>query len=170
MERPQERPQSSRLHADDCVAVEITDLVSSAQRAAAVLLLADAMGDNPLHIQAFGADPARRQRRLRRFMNPLLHHVQSHGALLGAHAQGELVGVLGMMRPGCCRPSAWAALRFAGVVVASNPPIGVWRIARWMAAWARHDPSELHWHIGPLRPAPAKPGCVTANKPARAGA
>ena len=88
-------------------------------------------------------------------MEPLMRHVQSRGTLLGAYAQGELIGVLGMMKPGCCRPSGWAALRFAAVVAARNPPIGVWRIAQWLAAWARHDPSELHWHIGPLAVAPA---------------
>ena len=146
-----ERPQSSPHRAG----VEITELTSGAQRAAAAVLLVDAMRDNPLHIQAFGADPTRRRRRLGRFMEPLVCHVQSHGALLGAYAQGELIGVLGMMKPGFCRPSGLAALRFAGLVVASNPPVGVWRIARWLAAWTRHDPSELHWHIGPLAVASA---------------
>ena len=150
-----ERPQSSPHRADGSLAFEITELVSGAQRAAAAVLLADAMRDNPLHVQAFGADPTRRRRRLGRFMEPLVRHVQSHGTLLGAYAQGELIGVLGTMKPGCCRPSGWAALRFAAVVAARNPPIGVWRIAQWLAAWARHDPSELHWHIGPLAVAPA---------------
>lgn len=150
-----ERPQSSPDRADGCLAVEITELVSGAQRAATAVLLADAMRDNPLHVQAFGADPTRRRQRLGRFMEPLVRHVQSHGTLLGAYAQDELIGVLGMMKPGCCRPSGWAALRFAVVVVTSNPPLGVWRVARWLAAWARHDPSGLHWHVGPLAVASA---------------
>ena len=34
-------------------------------------------------------------------MDLLIRHVHSHGALLGAYAQGELIDVLGMMRPGC---------------------------------------------------------------------
>lgn len=129
--------------------------MSGQQRAAATVLLADAMLDNPLHVRAFGADPPRRRKRLGRFMDPLVRHVQSSGRLLGAYAQGELVGVLGLMRPGACRPTGLAALRFAGVVLTSNPPLGVWRIARWLAAWARNDPRELHWHIGPLAVAPA---------------
>jgi ribosomal protein S18 acetylase RimI-like enzyme len=146
-----ERPQSSPRRADAGLAVEITELASGAQRAAAAaVVLADAMCDNPLHVQAFGADPARRRQRLWRFIDEVARHVQSHGTLLGAYAQGELIGVLGMMEPGACRPSLPAALRLAAVVVTSNPPLGAWRIARWLAAWARNDPSESHWHIGPL--------------------
>src|SRR5690606_17660554 len=38
----------------------------------------------------------------------------------------------------------------AGVIVASNPPAGVMRIRRWLSSWARNDPAEPHWHIGPL--------------------
>ncbi|MEO6032628.1 MAG: GNAT family N-acetyltransferase [Burkholderiaceae bacterium] len=149
------RAQSSPHRADVDLAIDITELVSGEQRSAAALVLADAMRDNPLHVQAFGADPARRRQRLWRFIDQLVRHVQSHGILLGAYAQGELIGVLGMMKPGGCRPSGLAALRFAGVIVTSNPPAGVWRIARWLAVWARHDPSELHWHIGPLAVVPA---------------
>lgn len=150
-----QRPESSPHPADVGLAVAITELVSDAQRAAAAVLLADAMRDNPLHVVAFGADPARRRRRLWRFLDQVLRHVQAHGTLLGACAQGELIGVLGMMKPGCCRPSPLASLRIAAVLVASNPPLGVWRIARWLATWARHDPSEMHWHIGPLAVLPA---------------
>ncbi len=149
------RPQSSPQQADVDLAVEITELVSGEQRVAATAVLADAMLDNPLHAQAFGADPARRRRRLWRFMDLLIRHVHSHGTLLGAYAQGELIGVLGMLRPGCCRPSRLAALRFAGALVTGNPPTGVWRIARWLAAWWRNDPSEPHSHVGPLAVASA---------------
>ncbi len=129
--------------------IDIRELAFDEQRAAAILL-ADAMRDNPLHVRTFGADPARRQRRLRHFLDPLVRHVLSHGILLGACAHGELVGVLGMMEPGGCRPTGLDALRFAGSIVTSNSPGGVWRVRRWLAAWARTDPGEPHWHIGPL--------------------
>ncbi|MBP8789783.1 MAG: hypothetical protein KBH41_20420 [Azonexus sp.] len=49
------RPQSSPQQADVDLAVEITQLVSGEQRVAATAVLADAMLDNPLHAQAFGA-------------------------------------------------------------------------------------------------------------------
>ena len=134
--------------------IDIRELTFDEQHAA-VILLADAMRDNPLHVQVFGADSARRERRLQHFLNPLVRHVLSHGILLGACAHGELVGVLGMMKPGGCRPTGLDALRFAGVIITSNPPGGVWRIGRWLTAWMRADPAEPHWHIGPLGVLPA---------------
>jgi ribosomal protein S18 acetylase RimI-like enzyme len=143
---------------------DISPLVTDEQRAAAAVLLGEAMRDNPLHVRVFGADPVRRQQRLSRFMGPLLRHVQAHGGLLGACAQGDLIGVLGMMQPGHCRPSWPAALRLAAVTVTTNPPGGTWRIGRWLAAWARHDPPEPHWHIGPLAVLPAYRGRGTGRR------
>ena len=72
------RPQSSPHQADVELAFEITELVSGEQRVAAVAVLADAMLDNSLHGQAFGADPARRRRRLWRFMDLMVRHVHTH--------------------------------------------------------------------------------------------
>jgi len=113
-------------------------------------ILADGMRDNPLHVAAFGADAARRRRRLARFLGYLVAYVHANGQLLGAYVDGDLVGVLGMMEPGRCRPRLVGALRFAGRILASNPPGNVLRILRWLSVWARNDPAEPHWHIGPL--------------------
>ena len=121
----------------------------------AVAILADGMRDNPLHVKAFGAEPQRRQRLLRRFLDHLVVYIRLHGSVLGAFVQGELVGVLGMLEPGRCRPAGMEALRFAGVIVAGNPPAGAWRIRRWLAVWTRNDPPEPHWHLGPLAVLPA---------------
>ena len=117
---------------------------------AATALLAEGMRDNPLHVTVFGADAERRQRRLHRFLGLLVTHVHSNGTLLGAVVDGELIGVLGMMKPGRCRPGRRETLRMAGAVIAGNPPLGAWRIHRWLSAWARNDPFEPHAHIGPL--------------------
>ena len=117
---------------------------------AAAALLAAGMRDNPVHVKAFGSNPDRRQQRLRQFLGPLLVHVHSNGSLLGAFMHGELIGVLGMMKPGRCRPARKEILRMASKIVVGNPPIGVWRIHRWLSVWARNDPPELHVHIGPL--------------------
>ena len=122
---------------------------------AAAALLAHGMRDNPLHVKVFGTDPGDRERRLLRFFDPLVAYVHSHGAVLGAYVHGELIGVLGIMEPGGCRPAVMDALRFTGVIVASNPPAGVLRILRWLATWARNDPAWPHWHIGPMAVRPA---------------
>jgi ribosomal protein S18 acetylase RimI-like enzyme len=122
---------------------------------AAAGVLAQGMRDNPMHMKVFGTDPDHRERRLLRFLGHLVAYVHSHGSVSGAYVHGKLVGVLGMMRPGGCRPSLVDTLRIASVIVASNPSAGVLRILRWLATWARNDPAWPHWHIGPLAVRPA---------------
>lgn len=122
---------------------------------AAARILAQGMRDNPTHVKAFGRQTARRQRRLLSFLNWVVPYVHANGRLLGAFAQGELVGVLGMMRPASCRPSLTDALRLLGTILANNSPMGAIRVLRWLAAWGRNDPPQPHWHLGPLAVHPA---------------
>ena len=91
---------------------------------------------------------------MRCILGHLARYVQSHGDLLGAFVRGELVGVLGLMRPGCCRPALMDRLRFARLIVANNPTTVV-RIYRWLLVWARNDPAAPHWHVGPFAVAAA---------------
>ena len=146
------RPARSRP--DDNHLVDIRELAPGELRVAAAIL-ANGMRDNPLHVEAFGIVPDRRHRRLRRFLGHLIAYVQSNGDVLGAYVQGELIGVLGMIKPGRCHPALMDRLRFAGIIATSNPPAGIFRIHRWLGAWARNDPARPHWHIGPLAVRPA---------------
>ena len=148
------KPASASPPADAGLPVDIRLLAADELRTATAILAAG-MRDNPVHVQAFGTRPQHRQRRLHRFLGHLVAYIRSHGSLLGAFVDGELVGVLGMLEPGRCRPGWWEALGFAGVIALSNPPAGVWRIRRWLATWTRNDPPEPHWHIGPLVVVPA---------------
>lgn len=134
------------LAADDC--------------AHAAGLLACVMADNPLHVRVFGAGEARRQRRLQHLFGALLGHVLSHGQILGAFdpvapnaspgCRGRLVGVLGLIRPGECRPGMFARLRLGTRIIARMPPGTGWQVWRWLSAWERDHPQFPHWHIGPL--------------------
>ena len=121
----------------------------------AARVLAAGMLDNPLHVRVFGTDERRREQRLRRFMACAADHVGREGTLLGAYRGHELVGVLGVAPPGCCRPVPPRSWRYAAAIAAGNPPAATWRVARWLAAWARHDPPGPHWHLGPLAVLPA---------------
>lgn len=149
-----DRQSASRGQTGAGVVADLRPLAHDAPQAAA-MLLAEGMRDNPLHLKVFGPDPVRRERRLRRFLGHLVGHVRSNGMLFGAYAHNELVGVLGMMRPGGCRPAGRDWLRFAGAILSGNPPQVVLRSARWLAAWARNDPPEAHWHLGPMAVRPA---------------
>lgn len=142
-------PWSSEEPADPARHLVIR-VLGADQLAAATELLAEGMRDNPLHVKAFGGDAPLRQRRLQRFLGQLVTHIHANGTLLGASVDGELVGVQGMLKPGHCRPAAGGLLRMVATIIASNSPLGVWRIQRWLLTWARRDPREPHAHIGPL--------------------
>ncbi|WP_289042460.1 GNAT family N-acetyltransferase [uncultured Aliiroseovarius sp.] len=117
---------------------------------AATALLTQAMLDNPLHVRVFGSDAKSRQRYLSRFFGVLVAYVHANGKLLGTYAQGDLVGVLGMIRPNRCRPGWREKARFARGLLPYVPLPTLWRAYRWLTAWAHHDPVDPHWHIGPL--------------------
>lgn len=129
--------------------IDIRDLTTD-QLDLAAARLACGMRDNPLHVRAFGTIPDRRRQRLLGFLGPLTAYVHSNGDLLGAYIEGELVGVLGMIRPGRCRPAFGTRLRLGVALAARMPPPVLLRIHRWISAWAARDPAEPHWHIGPL--------------------
>ncbi len=101
-------------------------------------------------LKVFGVDPVHRKRRLSRFLGPLMSYVHSNGVVVGAFVQGQMIGVVGMIKPGYCRPRLGDRLFIAGSILTSAPPTILLRIYIWLANWARNDPDEPHWHIGPL--------------------
>src|SRR5690554_936421 len=119
---------------------------------------AQAMSDNPIHRKVFGEDAALRTRRLKRFFPGLLAYVHRKGHLYGASADGALIGVLGLLPPNSCKPSAYDLLRLMPTLLTSNSPIGTLRLAVWLGSWAKLDPPSPHWHAGPLSIAPAWQG------------
>ena len=117
----------------------------------AARLLGRGMRDNPANIRAFGIrDTERRSWALARFFRPVLHGLYQRGLIWGAFRDGILVGVCGMARPGLCQPSALEKLRVVPSVIFGNPLGTPLRVMRWAGEWARRDPSEPHWHLGPV--------------------
>lgn len=108
---------------------------------------------NPLHVRVFGTDKARCEVRLQRFFGVMLDHIWRHGQLLGAWTQPgavQLVGVLGLIRPGHCCPAPLARLWLGARMLAGQSPATGRRIGRWLVVWERQDPDTPHWHVGPL--------------------
>ncbi|WCR11027.1 GNAT family N-acetyltransferase [Paracoccus stylophorae] len=143
-----QQPTSSNRALDDRP-VAIRALTSD-ELSAATALLTRGMLSNPLHLKVFGVDPVHLKRRLSRFLGPLMTYVHSNGVVIGAFVQGQMIGVLGMIKPGYCRPRLGDRLSIAGSILTSAPPTVLLRIYIWLAIWARNDPDEPHWHIGPL--------------------
>lgn len=116
----------------------------------AARLCARSMRDNPLHVRVFGPDPQRRLRRLQRFFSGLLPYAQRKGLLLGAHKGENLIAVCGLLPPGHCLPNRLETLRLLPPLLASNSPVGLFRLRHWLSAWAHNDLREPHWHLGPM--------------------
>ena len=107
------------------------------------------MRDNPLHVAAFGDDPERRRHRFRALMSAAFSTRDFSHTLVARREDGVIVGVCGMMPPGGCRPGIGQQLRVLPALLSMGPRT-IWRVARWMGVWQKHDPDERHWHLGPL--------------------
>ena len=122
-----------------------------ADLAEAARLVARGMRDNPSNIRAFRiSDADRRSWALSRFFAPVLHGLYRRGLILGAFRDASLVGVCGIARPGLCQPTALEKLQVLPSIVFRNPVSTPLRVLTWVRAWARLDPQDPHWHLGPV--------------------
>ncbi len=112
-------------------------------------VLSRGMRDNPLHVAAFGEDPERRRRKLRRLMSAAFSVRDFSHTLVARSADGVIVGVCGMMPPGDCLPDFRQRLRLLPTLLSIGPRVAG-RTMRWLGVWQKHDPEERHWHLGPL--------------------
>jgi len=117
---------------------------------AAVGIIARGMRDNPIHIAALGAEAEERSGRLTRMFTVALPIFLSKGVVLGAFHGEALVGIAGMIPPGKCQPSMKDKLALLPRIVPAVGSGAFTRVGRWTATWARHDPAEPHWHLGPV--------------------
>ena len=117
---------------------------------AAAAVLADGMRDNPIHIRAFGEDPADRKRALTQLFESVLRRVQNKGTIEGAFQDGRLIGVCGRLAPGNCRVTLGQKLNFLPALKKGNSWATVFRVLGWAGAWAKRDPDSAHWHLGPV--------------------
>jgi ribosomal protein S18 acetylase RimI-like enzyme len=124
------------------------DALASTEIAAAAGVLARGMRDNPNHIAIFGPDPAKRGRALERGFGSYLRVVSAQVPVC-ARLDGVVVGVAGVLPPGCCRLAPVQKLRLmpsmAGLTIAD-----IWRASRVTRAWGARDPDEPHSHLGPV--------------------
>jgi ribosomal protein S18 acetylase RimI-like enzyme len=117
----------------------------------AAQLLGRSMCDNPVNVRAFGIENReRRTRAMSRFFLPVLEGLFGRGLVVGAFHDAKLVGVCGMARPQSCQPGTMEKFRVLPKVVLANPILAPLRVLKWVGEWARHDPKEPHWHLGPV--------------------
>lgn len=107
------------------------------------------MRDNPVNVATFGEDPEVRRRRFRKLVAAMFSVSDLSHTLVARSEDGVVVGVCGMVPPGTCRPDLGQQLRLLPSLLSLGPRVAG-RLVRWMGAWQRHDPTERHWHLGPL--------------------
>jgi GNAT superfamily N-acetyltransferase len=129
--------------------IDAVRAVAPAELDEAARALARGMRDNPLDVRAFGGNAAERTAILTRFFRSVLRGIQARGRVVVAVRDGRLVGVCCSTPPDRCQPTA---LEKVGVLpaVLSAGLVAPFRVLSWTGEWARHDPRDRHWHLGPV--------------------
>jgi ribosomal protein S18 acetylase RimI-like enzyme len=107
-----------------------------------------AFADNPSTLVNARGDRARAERMMRRVVR-VAKLTRPYRRVLIADVDGDIVGVLNAAPWPSCQMTFAEQLRAAPALVRSLG-FGLSRAARMMAARARHDPDEPHWHLGPI--------------------
>ena len=131
------------------IPVEVRPLAPE-EAAAGARVLGRGMRDNPIHVRAFGPDAGRREAALTRLFGTVLGAHAARGVTLGAFSSGALVGVCSMVPPGRCRLSGLDKVAMVPTLIAAGGVVSAVRGLRWAAGWAKHDPPNPHWHLGPV--------------------
>lgn len=112
-------------------------------------VLSEAMLKNPLHIAVFQGHGEKERKIIEEMFFELLSDLP--GITFLARINRQIVGV---MRMKSCSGSK---------VTNEQPQTGDvtnldWRKSYWQNEWARHDPLDQHWHLGPVGVLPSHQG------------
>ena len=123
--------------------MEINDIQESAR------VLSIAMVDNPLHEAIFQGKGEKERLEIEKMFNNLF--IQLPGIVFLAKEKNNIIGVMRMKS--CCGSTANHDPKNS-----ENKNSIDWRKSVWQAEWARHDPQEQHWHLGPIGVLPSHQG------------
>lgn len=123
-------------------------------------VLASGMADLPLHLAVFGPDRGVRVEILSRWFAERLavSWCPPRCAVVG----GRVRGVCVLAPPGSCRPHSIHRKRIQLNLRARASelfePRTTEKLAQWTREWSERDPSQRHWHIGPVAVEPSHQG------------
>lgn len=123
--------------------MEKSDLQESAKA------LSIAMLSNPLHVAVFQGKEEARRLAIETMFTGLL--IELPEIVFVAKERENIVGV---MRMKSCDGNKVVATP-DGPHDATNTD---WRKYAWLSEWARHEPQEQHWHLGPIGVLPSRQG------------
>jgi ribosomal protein S18 acetylase RimI-like enzyme len=136
------------------IEVAVTEL-DRREQAFAAGVLGRGFRDNPNTVAIVGHDPLRRMRSTERVLRSAIA-LMEHPPL--AARRGDwIVGVCGMAAPGTCQLPLLRQLRMMPVLLRAGP-VAMSRYLRMLSAWEKQDPSDRHWHLGPVAVEPGLQG------------
>jgi len=122
--------------------------MSSGEIEAACIVIGLAFAGNPNTLAIVGGHPAKSQRMMRVAVRAAkLSRKCSH--VVVAERAGKIVGVLNAAQWPNCQLGVGEKLRTApAMILAMGSALP--RAFKMMSLWAKHDPREPHWHLGPI--------------------
>ena len=123
--------------------MEKDELTASARALSAAMLT------NPLHVAVFQGKGEKERLKIEEMFYNLFTRLP--GIIFVAKAQNKIVGV---MRMKSCQGSEIPKKD----ETSENMKDIAWRQSIWHAEWARHDPLNQHWHLGPIGVLPSHQG------------
>ena len=112
-------------------------------------VLSFAMLDNPLHIAIFQGNGESERIEIERMFCTLFHEFP--GIVFLAKEGRKIIGVMRMK-------SCVGQKSVDGSNEVENENDIRWRKSVWRREWARHDPLDQHWHLGPIGVLPSHRG------------
>jgi ribosomal protein S18 acetylase RimI-like enzyme len=116
------------------------------QQSAKVLSIA--MLNNPHHIGVFMGSGEKERLEIEKMFFGLFHHLP--GIVLLAKENKKIIGVMRM------KSCIGRVIGDSDVLEDENDI--EWRKSVWFTEWAKHDPVEQHWHLGPIGVLPTHQG------------
>lgn len=117
-------------------------------------VLARAFATNPLHVAAFGSRTTVAKNRAFFRTGLALFRGQSVVAIDG----NRVVGFAHWVESPGCRLSPMQRLRVLPTLARGVGVRSIQRTASWLSVWATNDPTDRHWHFGPIGIDPDRQG------------
>jgi len=128
----------------NCMHINISSLRAE-QNDEAVRVLARAFATNPINMAVFGANELARNEVFFRAGIKLMK-----GTNLVALDGTRIVGVIHWVRSPQCQVAARDKVRVLPQMLNGLGIPTTLRLLSWLGAWGSHDPSERHFHLGPI--------------------
>lgn len=127
------------------------------QLSTVALILTNGMDSNPVNVAAI-PDVEKRRLAFEKIFRSVVAGQLTKGKPMVAKQEAEIVGYCGCFSPGHCQLSGPEKLKTLPLLLGAAGFSATGRMLSWFGEWAKHDPSEPHWHLGPIAVLPDRQG------------